>query len=60
MKKKAYITPALCIVKTHLSSIIATSIPIDPEQSGGGILTKESSDWDIWGNGSDEDYDDEY
>ncbi len=60
MNKKTYMTPAIHIVEVHSETMIAFS---KFEEGGGVQLTKDSGDWDIWGNGSDDDYDeydDEY
>ncbi|MBE6254829.1 MAG: hypothetical protein E7105_04865 [Prevotella sp.] len=67
MKKKAYIAPVTNIFQVHMADGILTTL------SGGGLLgsgddttegwtsdTKGSGDWDIWGNGSDSDYDSDY
>ena len=56
--KKTYITPALIVVNTSTSCMIATSLKINSGVSGGNALIKSEGDWDIWG--SDEvDFDEE-
>lgn len=61
MKKKTYITPEVILFKVESERICALS-DLNDSGSDGIQLTKDSGDWDIWGNGSgsDEDYDDEY
>lgn len=47
--KKTYITPTIYTVCTTTQSLmIASSIIIDSNKSGGDALTKEQQDWDIW------------
>lgn len=59
MKKKTYITPEVILFKVESERICSVS-DLNSSGSDGLQLTKDSGDWDIWGNGSDEDYDDEY
>ena len=60
MKKKTYMTPAVHIVEVHSETMIAFSKFEDTVSGDSGGWTKDSGDWDIWGNGSDndDDYDD--
>ncbi|MBE6254827.1 MAG: hypothetical protein E7105_04855 [Prevotella sp.] len=59
MKKRTYIKPELNIHLVQLQSMLAFS-KFDEIASSSDGLTKESGDWDIWGNGSDSDYEDDY
>lgn len=61
MKKKTYITPEVILFKVESERICSVS-DLNSSGSDGLQLTKDSGDWDIWGNGSDDDYeyDDEY
>lgn len=59
MKKKTYITPEVILFKVESERICSVS-DLNSSGSDGIQLTKDSGDWDIWDNGSDEDYDDEY
>ncbi|MBR1682770.1 MAG: hypothetical protein IJ700_05385 [Bacteroidaceae bacterium] len=51
MNKKAYIIPAVNVLKLNVENMMAVSGPgtsdgpADPDK---GMDTKESSDWDIW------------
>ena len=64
MKKKAYISPALQVVQLgnehHIMAL--SEFDVNPKGYGDGsdAGTKGSGDWDIWGNGSDSDYEDDY
>ena len=53
-------TPAVHIVEVHSETMIAFSKFEDKVSGDSGGWTKDSGDWDIWGNGSDsgDDYDD--
>ena len=61
MKKKVYITP---ITQTfHVQMTEGVLLSLSDTTSASSSLTVESKgsgEWDIWGNGSDDDYDDEY
>ena len=60
MKKKAYISPAVNIHIINMKDGIMLSLS-DTGASNDSIMeVKDGGDWDIWGNGSDSDYDDEY
>jgi len=61
MKKKTYITPEVILFKVESERICALS-DLNDSGSDGNQLSKGSGDWDIWGNGSSDDYeyDDEY
>ena len=48
--KKTYIVPEVQVVKIALTSMVAESLLIDPEEEGGGALTREDKGWDIWGD----------
>ena len=65
--KKTYIAPFVKEIKLSGHQMIATSITGINGDSGFGLGdgdapftadSKGSGDWDIWGNGSDSDYDD--
>ena len=61
--KKTYISPATLImaVQAQQHMLVGSKVFDDPADSGLDVLTREKSDWDIWGTGSDDDdYDDEY
>lgn len=65
MKKKVYIAPVTNIVAVNVEQMFL--VPLsgpgtsnDAADSLFGQDTKGSGDWDIWGNGSDSDYDDDY
>ena len=67
MEKNAYIAPATQIFQVHMADGVLTTLSADGLLGNGGDTTsgwtsdtKGSGDWDIWGNGSDSDYDDEY
>ncbi len=61
MKKKVYITP---ITQTfHVQMAEGVLLSLSDTTSADSTLTVESKgsgDWDIWGNGSDSDYEDDY
>lgn len=64
MKKKIYIAPCTNVVNISTERLVALSLEkgegnFNPENM---TFTKDSGDWDIWGNGSSDDYeyDDEY
>lgn len=65
MKKKTYITPATQVVVVEIGKMIAVSITgvdgadglgLGDDWNEGSAGTKDSGDWDIWGNGSDDEY----
>lgn len=64
MKKKAYISPAVNIHILNMKDGILVTLSAEGLANGGDTTegwtsdTKGSGDWDIWGNGSDSDYDD--
>ena len=49
--KKFYICPAIELEEAQASSMLAESLTIDNSTTvdGSNALTKESVDWDIWG-----------
>ncbi len=61
--KKEYIAPHAAVYKIEPAALIAESFVLDGsgdnKLNSGDILSKESGDWDIWGNSSD-DYEDDY
>ena len=59
--KKKYIGPELTIHLVQLGNMLALS-SFDDYATSEPVLSKGSSDWDIWGDGSDSDsdFDDEY
>ena len=61
MKKKVYINPATQIFHVQMSEGVMLSLS-DTTGSNNGydMETKDGGDWDIWGNGSDSDYEDDY
>lgn len=60
MKKKAYISPALQVVKLNNEQPIMALSTFDEAATDSTVLSKGNDDWDIWGNGSDSDYEDDY
>ena len=60
MEKKLYIKPELNIHIVHLENMLALST-LDGDADPSGIVQgKGHGDWDIWGDGSDSDFDDDY
>ena len=61
--KKEYIAPHAAVYQIEPTALIAESFVLDGSSdnklNSGDILSKESGDWDIWGNSSD-DYEDDY
>lgn len=62
--KKIYIQPTTQVLVVEQQTICAIS-DFNPNAGdegigGGDALSKGSGDWDIWGNGSDSDYDSDY
>ena len=55
--------PHTAVYKIEPAALIAESLVLDGsgdnKLNSGDILSKESGDWDIWGNSSD-DYEDDY
>ena len=55
--------PHTAVYKIEPAALIAESLVLDGNSGNkldsGDILSKESGDWDIWGNSSD-DYEDDY
>ena len=66
MEKKAYIAPATIIFQMNLADGILATLSGEgltyKGDSIGDVISdsKGSGDWDIWGNGSDSDYEDDY
>lgn len=59
--KKIYKSPTIVVVKIEQQKMIAESLGFgDSISSASGAEVKDGGDWDIWGNGSDSDFDDEY
>ena len=59
MKKKAYISPAVNIHTLNVKDGIMLSLSDTTSASNDSLMeSKGSGDWDIWGGGSDSDYDD--
>lgn len=56
--KKTYIAPHMETFQINLSDGILIGLSGTHADSAAGVETKGSCDWDIWGNGSDSDYDD--
>ena len=56
-------SPHTAVYKIEPAALIAESLVLDGNSGNkldsGDILSKESGDWDIWGNSSD-DYEDDY
>ena len=59
MEKKLYIKPELNIHIVHLESMLAFS-KFDENADSTDGFGKSHGDWDIWGDGSDSDFDDDY
>lgn len=65
MKKKVYIAPVTNIVAVNVEQmfLVPLSGPGTSNDSANeefGQDTKGTGDWNIWGDGSDSDYDDDY
>ena len=47
-----YIAPSIKIEEAHAAQMLAESLPINGNITvdGGDALTKESDDWNIWGD----------
>ncbi len=61
--KKKYIAPTTNSISVNVCQIVCTSLFEEGNAGESGITTadsKFSDDWDIWGTGSSDDYDDEY
>ena len=56
--KKTYIAPHMETFQINLSDGILIGLSGTHADSNVEVETKGSGDWDIWGNGSDSDYDD--
>ena len=60
MKKKIYIAPLTTEFTVNIVTPLLSGSLIISENEVSSGFTKDSGDWDIWGNGSDsgDDYDD--
>lgn len=56
--KKKYISPELTVHFVQLENMLALST-LDDYATSEPVLSKGSGDWDIWGNDSETDFDDE-
>ena len=56
--KKTYIAPHMETFQINLSDGVLIGLSGTHADSNAEVETKGSGDWDIWGNGSDSDYDD--
>ncbi len=49
MNKKVYMKPELTLHRIQLENMLALSI-VEGNATTNDVLTKESNDWDIWGD----------
>ena len=48
--RKTYMKPALQVAEAEAATMMALSIQGGNADSGEPVLTKEDSDWDLWGD----------